>query len=434
VRGNVKSSRRDLSTPLLDLVERKLELHEGEHMLFAQYQRLPVPEPSFAQHQAAAIQEMNRRLASKRVALHEPLDPSLVSLKSWQLGFTDAGSEDEAVRSARDGLYLLLQSYRGDYVSTAQWRGFLEAVDRPGRWLELGEAAEADGWTIEANACFAAARWLDPTCEDRIAATVEPRSPALPARLRRQPDASYPSQPFGQRHWLAWDMKNYGRLDLPTLLRWECDSNFSIRARIYRSLGQRPHPASIQALQEGTFDPHPFARAQAARSLGWCADPTWVGALHGLSQTDPDAEVRRTAAKAVQRIMGFWRFYGEWNAIAASPARMLDVARQLIDEGLPALAYDIAIACGMADEGELGELVERIEGDAQEPERSGEAEQRSRYGYWFREAKALEAAGVDEPGIEDARRDALAAGARGFEARRTLRQREVGSIEERRRR
>ncbi len=213
---------------------------------------LPVAERSFAQHQAAAILEMERRLASKRVALREPLDPSLLSIKSWQLGFTDAGSEDEAVRSFRDGLYLMLQSYRGDYVSSAQWRGFFAAFDRAGVWLELGEAAEAEGWTIEANACFAAARWLTPTCEDRIAARVEQRSAALPARLRRQPDASYPAQSFALRHWLAWDMKNYGRLDLPTLMRWECDSNFSIRARIYRSLGQCPPPPCI--------DPSPSRR------------------------------------------------------------------------------------------------------------------------------------------------------------------------------
>ncbi len=134
----------------------------------------------------------------------------------------------------------------------------------------------------------------------------------------------------------------------------------------------------------------------------------------------------------MQRIIGFWHFYGEWNSIAASPIRVLEVARQLLDKGLPAFAFDIGNEFCLGDDGELGQLVEKIERDAQSLEPSEEADERSCYSDWFGEAKALEAAGVDEPSIDDARRDAAVPGERGFEARRTLRRRGGGSTEERR--
>ncbi|MEM7155787.1 MAG: HEAT repeat domain-containing protein [Myxococcota bacterium] len=405
-------------------IDARLDRYPGDIMPFAPYMPVPAPLHSFEEHKAIAIREMNERLAAAKASIRTPPDPSLISIKSWQFGFTGSESDDAATRSARDGLYLRLQSHRGDYVSSEQWRGFFEAIDNPKRWVEFGEAAEAEGWTVEANACFAAARWLDPGVEERIATAIAGRSnDALPARLVRQPDAGLATQPFMQRHWLAWDMKNYGRLDLPTLMRWACDPNFSVRARIYRSLGQRPHPASIQTLHEGRFDPHPFARAQALRSLGWCADPTALEFLRTMAASDPDAEVRRTAAKAAQRIEGYWWFYGEWNAIAGSAERMLEVARFLVDKGLPAFVYNIVVLCDRGDDGALGELVDSIEADALERDREDEElYARSQYHHWFSEAQEHEAR-RDSLTDEEARSDARQPGAAGFEGRRTLRHR-----------
>lgn len=422
-----------MTPPLRQLVASKLAAYPGEFMLFAQYQRLPTERPSFTDHKTRALLAMTKAFAHKRASLQAPPDPSLISIKSWQYGLTDAGDTGAAGRAFNDGLYLRLQSYPGDYIDSTRWRTYLDAFERPQQWLELGRWAEEDGWTVEANACFAAARWLDPNCEDEIAETTGLRSPELPDRLLRQPDPSYPAQSFAQRHWLAWDMKNYGRLDLPTLLRWECDRNFSVRTRIYRSLGQRPHPASIQALHEGTHDPHPFARAQAVRALGWSADPTFVERLAELSVLDPDPEVRRSAGKARQRIHGFWRFYGEWNDIAGSAERVCEVARVLVDEGLPAFAHDVVLAFGRDEEPELAALIEAVEAEALEPEEPEDyADDRSRYSYWFGEAKDTESS--TEPSVEPERARASVAepGANGFDARRTLRRAGTGSIAERR--
>jgi hypothetical protein len=419
--------------PLRQLVASKLADFPGEFMLFGQYQRLPAARPSFEAHKTAALLAMSKAFSDKQASLQSPPDPSLISIKSWQYGLTDAGDTSAAARSFRDGLFLRLQSYPGDYIDSTRWRTYLEAFEHPQRWMTLGCDAEDEGWTVEANACFAAARWLDPASEDQIAEITGRRSPELPARLLRQPDSSYPAQTFDRRHWLAWDMKNYGRLDLPTLLRWECDRNFSVRTRIYRSLGQRPHPASIQALHEGIHDPHPFARAQAVRALGWCADPTFVERLDELAVVDPNPEVRRGAAKANQRIHGFWRFYGEWNDIIGSAARMREVARTLIDEGLPAFAYDLVVEFGMYDDDDLDVLFAGVNAPVHEREQSDQkANDRARYGHWFHAAKQIEAS--PEPPVEPerARADIAEPGAIGFDARRTVRRLGIGSIAERR--
>lgn len=227
-------------------------------------------------------------------------------------------------------------------------------------------------------------------------------------------------------------MKNYGHLDVPTLLRWECDHNFSIRARIYRSLGQRAHPAAIQALQEGMHDPHPFARAQAVRSLGWCADPTGIEFLRQLAAADPHPEVRRTAAKAIERIVGFWTFYGEWNAIAASPARILAAARQLSDVGLRTFAWEVLVKFGSAGSGEhpdIDVLSDALERDLCFPDILDETRD---YSHWFDEARANESS--REPSLSVAAAVSAAAdpGVQGFEARRILRKLGLGTVEQRR--
>ena len=61
-----------------------------------------------------------------------------------------------------DGLYLRLQDHEGDYLGSGRWRAYLDAFERPQRWLARGREAEDEGWTVEANACFAAARWSGP--------------------------------------------------------------------------------------------------------------------------------------------------------------------------------------------------------------------------------------------------------------------------------
>jgi hypothetical protein len=126
------------------------------------------------------------------------------------------------------------------------------------------------------------------------------------------------------------------------LLADACDENFSLRTRIYRSLGQRPHPASIQCLQEATGDPHPFARAQAIRSLGWIGDPSFVNQLIRIAEKDPVADVRRVACKALQRIAGYWMFYGEWKSILLSPVKLYEILDHLVEVGLATFAYDLA--------------------------------------------------------------------------------------------
>jgi len=410
-----------MSLDLQALVAEKLAAYEGEYFLFAQYAQFPRVDPPFAAYREQVVAEMSRRLGATLIAQRTPPDPQLVSIKSWQFGFTDAQGEDGAARSFRDAVFLRLQSYRGDYLASQRWRDCLAAFDRPERWIEVGRGLEDEGWIVDANACFAAARWLDPAVEPAIATIVAGRDASLPKRLLAQPNAEYPGLKFSDRHWRAWDMKNYGRLDIPTLLRWECDRNFSVRARIYRSLGQRPHPAAIQALHEGTHDPHPFARAQAVRSLGWCAGPMSVGRLQQLAGEDPHPEVRRTAAKAAQRIVGFWMFYGEWNAITGSKARVLEVARELADVGLRIFAWEVTVKFGDAGSGdhpEIDALCELLEGDLPT---EGFNQRESSYGHWFAEAREVELAGEPAVTLAEAASAAGEAGARGFEARRAVR-------------
>jgi hypothetical protein len=409
------------TTDLQALVAAKLAAYEGEYFLFAQYARFPRVDPPFAAYREQVIAEMSRRLGATLMAQRTPPDPELISIKSWQFGFTDAQGDEGAARGFRDGVFLKLQNYCGDYLASRRWRDCLAAFDRPERWIEVGRGLEEEGWIVDANACFAAARWLDPASEPAIAASVAGRDASLPRRLLVQPDPEYPGLKFSDRHWRAWDMKNYGRLDVPTLLRWECDRNFSVRARIYRSLGQRPHPAAIQALHEGTHDPHPFARAQAVRSLGWCADPNAVARLEALAREDPHPEVRRVAAKAAQRIAGFWRFYGEWNAIAGSKARVLAVARELADVGLRIFAWEVTVEFGDAGSGdhpEIDALCELLEGDLP---REGFNSSESSYSHWFAEAREVELMGEPVMTIEEAIGAAVETGARGFEARRVVR-------------
>ncbi|MDC0673558.1 HEAT repeat domain-containing protein [Nannocystis radixulma] len=410
------------------LVETRLAAHQGEFLWFSQYFQLARSNMSFETYRAGVAAEYARKLAKSWPDLPAP---DRATIESWQRPHV---GDERVLRGFAGQVYLALQGHGGEppaALSSARWREYLAALESPERWLAAGRARETEGWTIEANACFAAARWLEPACAAEIAEVVAARPAGLPNEMNDLPMRDFPQLEFRRRHWHAWGMKNCGRLYIPSLLRWECDPNFSVRARIYRSLGQRPHPAAIAALHEGTDDPHPFARAQAVRSLGWCADPTFVARLRELASDDPDANVRRTAAKAVQRIVGWWTYFGEWPAIVTNKARTTEVVHALAAAALPAFAREVAIKFGWADDGSpLAAFVEALEPEALLHDPS---DRTHNYGHWFRDAEAL--AANPAPELTDAA--ALAAchepGAEGFEARRVLRFRELGTGAQRRR-
>lgn len=405
------------------LVAEKLGAHAGESFVFAGFDPLPRDAPGFDAYRDAVVANMTRRLGAKLESLRTPPDPRLITIKSWQYGLTDATDDEAAARSFRDGIFLQLQNFRRGWLASTQWQDHLAAAEDPARWLELGRQREHDGWLVEANADLAGARWLDAALEPAIAALKATRAPELPRRFLDQPLADFPTLPFRTRHWRAWDMKNYGRLDIPTLLRWACDRNFSVRTRIYRSLGQQPHPAAAPALREGTCDPHPFARAQAARSLGWCADPTAVDRLLRLAADDPHAEVRRAANKAAEQIVAHWTFYGEWIDIVTDPRRCLAAAQELADRGLRTAAYEVTVRFGDAGCGDhpaIDALSDALEADL--PGGGFSDDERS-YTHWFAEAEAVEKAVSEDMSLEAAREAAAAPGPAGFEARRLLRHR-----------
>src|SRR5262249_26873757 len=142
-------------------------------------------------------------------------------------------------------------------------------------------------------------------------------------------------------HWVAWSWgKHHSGLHIPSLLAHDHVESFTIRTRIYRSLGQVPHQASAAALREGLDDPHPFARAQAARSLGWLSDPLAVERLEPLVH-DNDTDVRRTAKLAIERILGYWTLFGQWQQTLYDIERRAAAIEQLADLGLRAFAYEL---------------------------------------------------------------------------------------------
>ncbi|HVH43877.1 MAG TPA: HEAT repeat domain-containing protein [Labilithrix sp.] len=370
------------------LVASKLDGAESDEMLFfGQYVPVSAPVQSFAEYMAQASADVDRQFSQRVHDLAHPPSPDLLTLKSWQHGFTAARSRDEAERARHDALFLRAQSYGSQRMSSSMWRSCLACFDRPNAWLDLAARLEAEGEIVSANAALAAARWLDAeSTREAVAAHVAQRG-ELPARVVRQPDPEFRSLRLGKRHWRAWDMKNYVLVDLPSLLAFESDESFSVRTRIYRSLGQNPHPAAIQALREATLDPHPFARAQAVRSLGWCVDPTAAPLLARIAESDTDAEVRRTAEKARQRIVGYWTYFGEWTARIADPLAMV---RTLVDDGLPYLALDILVGTDSDGTPESEHLYETLA--YLEPEQRSTLSGPLAYHYWFKDAAREEEA------------------------------------------
>lgn len=256
----------------------------------------------------------------------------------WRLVVPDPHDEGAAERNFACGLAIAIQRY-GDFFAAAEtWRAELAAPFDSDHWLALAAVHEAAGRYYQANAALAVAQWLALAAPeaDRVAAGIDEqlarRPAALPAALRGQPRAGFRDEPVHYRHWRAWDMKTRGMLDVPALIAYACDESFWVRARIYRSLGQQPMLASAPVLLEGLGDPHPFARAQAARALGWLAVPFAVDRLRALADTDDDREVQRAARQAGERIAAFWVLYG--TPCGPSARARFDAAQKLAARGL----------------------------------------------------------------------------------------------------
>ncbi|HEX4417041.1 MAG TPA: HEAT repeat domain-containing protein [Kofleriaceae bacterium] len=277
----------------------------------------------------------------------------------WRLVAPDPTDETALDQNFAWGMAIAIQRYRDHYVTSETWRRELAAIDcsdyrpsdhwrsdrwRSDRWLALAAEHEAAGHLFRTNAALAAARWLDPGPRTATAAAEITRgrcAAPVPPRLRDQPKPGFRDAKLHDRHWRAWEMKEVV-LDVPSLIAYACDENFWVRARIYRSLGQQPMIAAVPVLVEGLLDPHPFARAQAARSLGWIGAPVALDSLHQLAGDDPSADVRRAARQAAERIVGYWLFYGEHEAIAArSPRGRFEWLRQLAAHDLGGLADEL---------------------------------------------------------------------------------------------
>lgn len=297
---------------------------------------------SFDEYRARIIDGLEQRHERKLEELRDPPHRHLIRIASRKYGFGDALDGKPVERNLADDIFLALQGYRAREITAETWRREIAALDRADAWLALAEQHEAAGRLLQSNAAFATARWLAPATAGSAADIVRGRRvESLPDRLLEQPQPGFRARRLGDRHWRAWDMKNHGAVDLPSLIAYACDESFSVRARIYRSLGQLSLVAAVPVLREALHDPDDFARAQAVRSLGWIGEPTSYDPLLRLASDDPSAEVRRSALLACQRIAGYWLYYGEWRTIVRRGRRWFGVARELASVGLGGFANDL---------------------------------------------------------------------------------------------
>jgi len=266
----------------------------------------------------------------------------------WNLVVPKTHDDEGAARNLAYGLEIAIQRYRDFFVSSERWRREIIAIGQRDHWLTLAAEHEASGALYQANAALAAARWADLTAASagRTAATAAEimrtrRVDSIPALLRGNLRSGFRDESLHERHWLAWDMKTRGMFEVPSLIAYACDENFWVRARIYRSLGQQPMVAAVQVLLEGLDDPHPFARAQAARSLGWICAPIGVDRLQRIASDDPSVEARRSARQAAERIAAYWFLYGDPRPTRAEiPRWRFEVARRLASHGLQGAASE----------------------------------------------------------------------------------------------
>jgi hypothetical protein len=302
----------------------------------------------------APVHGKRRELPEQSVGLMLELLPALGRI--WNLVPRDprddgTAQRETAERSFAYGLDIAIQRHRDHFVSSEVWRREIAAIGDRDRWLALAADHEASRRLYQANAALAAARWIDlsaPAAARTAAAAAEivrgRRDAAVPEPLRGHLRPGFRAESVHRRHWLAWDMKNRGMLDVPSLIAHACDENFWVRARVYRSLGQQPMVASVHVLLEGLLDPHRFARAQAARSLGWIGAPVGLDRLLRLAADDPSPEVRRAARQAAERIASYWVLYGEARPRAAELGRWShDTARRLASQDLSGAAGELLV-------------------------------------------------------------------------------------------
>jgi HEAT repeat protein len=345
---------------------------------------------SFDEYRAQVIRRLEQRHERRLEELRDPPHRHLIRIASRQYGSGDALDGKPVERKLADDLFLALQSHRARYITAETWRREIAALDRADAWLALAAQHETAGRLLQSNAALATAHWLDPATAGSAADIVrDRRTESLPDCLLEQPQPGFRARRLGDRHWRAWAMQ-HGAVDLPSLIAYACDENFSVRARIYRSLGQQSLVAAVPVLRDALHDPDDFARAQAVRSLGWIGEPTSFERLLRLAGEDPSAEVRRSALLACQRIAGYWRFYGEWRTIVRSP-RLFDVARALASDGLGGYANDLV-------EWQLCDAMSSDDHDAIRAElepfslAGDRAELARRYDYHFAAASELEGA------------------------------------------
>lgn len=344
---------------------------------------------SFDEYREQVIHRLEQQHERRLEELRNPPHRHLIRIAARQYGSGDALDGKPVERKLADDVFFALQSYRARYITAETWHREIAALDRADAWLALAAQHEAAGRLLQANAALATARWLDPATADSAAEIVrDRRTESLPDRLLEQPQPGFRARRLADRHWRAWAMKP--PVDLPSLVAYACDENFSVRARIYRSLGQQSLVAAVPVLRDALHDPDDFARAQAVRSLGWIGEPTSFERLLRLAGEDPSAEVRRTALLACQRIAGYWRFYGEWRTIVHS-RRLFDVARELASAGLGGFANDLVEweLCGAMS----GDDHDAIRSELEPFSLAGDpTELARRYDYHFAAASELEGA------------------------------------------
>ncbi len=319
------------------LVDRKLATHAEDHRPWPDG-IWPVEELSDDQYREAVARLFEHKRTGRRELIEHSLD-SMLTLFQYLGGI---GAADPRDRGSAEFLCELAAAERialqrcGEHrITSDTWRREMTADGSSAAWLVLGKEHEAAGRQLQASAALAAACWLDPGAERAAAEVVRSRHPArLPRCMREQPLPGFRDHDVDGRHLLVWSMRRHGRADIPSMIAYACDENFWIRGAMYRSLGLQPYLAVVPVLLDALSDPHAYPRERAVESLGWTAAPQAVQPLQDLAARDESPHVRLAAELAVQRIVGYWTYYGEWTAILRDPRRAYAVARDAASRGL----------------------------------------------------------------------------------------------------
>lgn len=243
--------------------------------------------------------------------------------------------------------FFMNEEKRYNYRSSHYWQRTLDGQDRAFDWLALATESFDAGETIESAIAFSVHKWLrgrrNQLIERKIFEKIEQNifeKGYYSADLIK----NFFKKSLTERHWACWAMKGpSSHLYVPFLIDFSSDENFAVRARIYKSLGQLAHPAAIQCLQEGSFDPNSLARYEAVQALGSIADPSAVGRLIQIARKDPSERVQFAALKALHRIEGYWTYFGTWRKIFRSRTKERQAVGEMIDRGLVIFAYELLI-------------------------------------------------------------------------------------------